>query len=132
MPKVVFKKNRLVPQDMVVEAPAGHTLLEIAEDHGAPVGSNCGGVCGCSTCHVYVAQGFDSLNDMSDREADRLDLAFDVRLHSRLGCQSVLQEGDVVVEIAEESLQAFLDENPDIRKEFDATGVLPIRPRKHH
>ncbi len=132
MPKVRFKKNRLLLVDHVLEAESGETLLEVANGKGLPVGSNCGGVCGCSTCHVYVESGFDSLEEMSDREADRLDLAFDVKLNSRLGCQAEVSEEDLVVSISEESLKAYLDENPDVRKHFDATGEFLFVPHHHH
>ncbi|MEE2901351.1 MAG: 2Fe-2S iron-sulfur cluster-binding protein [Myxococcota bacterium] len=132
MAKVIFKKNRLMKNDIVVDIEPGETLLHLAEDHGIPIGSNCGGVCGCSTCHVYVTQGFESLEEMSDREADRLDLGFDVRLNSRLSCQAELSDQELVVEITEESLQAFLDENPKIRKKFEQTGELDLIPRHHH
>ena len=132
MAKVIFKKNRLMKNDIVVDIDPGETLLHLAEDHGIPIGSNCGGVCGCSTCHVYVTQGFESLEEMSDREADRLDLGFDVRLNSRLSCQAELSDQELVVEMTEESLQAFLDENPKIRKKFEQTGELELIPRHHH
>ena len=131
MPKLTFLKNRLMAEPFTMEVPAGTTLLEAAHSVGVPVGSNCGGVCGCSTCHVYVAEGFDSLEEMSDREADRLDLGFDVRLNSRLGCQTEMADRDLVVGITDESLKAYFDENPDIRKHFEATGELLYKPHKH-
>jgi ferredoxin, 2Fe-2S len=130
MPKIVFKKNRLLKQDTTVPASDGTTILEAAHSVGVPVGSNCGGVCGCSTCHVYVVEGFDSLEEMSDKEADRLDLGFDVKLNSRLGCQAEVNGQDLVIDITEESLKAYLDENPDIRKHLQATGELLMLP--HH
>lgn len=131
MAKVKFLENRLLKEAHTFEVPAGTTLLEVAQEHGIPMGSNCGGVCGCSTCHCYVVQGFDSLDEMSDREADRLDLAFDVRLNSRLGCQAEMAGEDLVVDVSEESLKAFFDENPDLRKHWEATGELLMLPRKH-
>ena len=132
MPSITFKKNRVLSQDLTVEAEDGLTILRVAQDSGAPVGSNCGGVCGCSTCHVYVVKGLDSLEEMEEREEDRLDRAFDVRLNSRLGCQAKLNGDDLVVDISEESLKAFFDENPEIRKRYEATGVLELVPRHHH
>ena len=132
MAKVTFKKNRVLKEDLTFQAEPGTTLLEVAHDHGVPVGSNCGGVCGCSTCHLYIAQGADSLEEMSDKEADRLDNAFDVRLNSRLGCQAEVAGKDLVVDITEESLKAFFDENPDIRKTYESTGVFPFIPHKGH
>ncbi len=130
MPKVTFKKNRVLTQDLNFQARPGLSILDVAHEHGIPVGSNCGGVCGCSTCHVHVVQGFDSLEEMSDKEADRLDRAFDVRLNSRLGCQAEVGDLDLVIDITEESLKAFFDENPDIRKTYEETGVFPFLP--HH
>jgi ferredoxin, 2Fe-2S len=129
--KITFKKNRVLKEDVAVTAENGETILEVAQENGVPVGSNCGGVCGCSTCHVYVQEGFDSLDEMSDKEADRLDRAFDVKLNSRLGCQAEVNGRDLVIQISEESLKAFFDENPDIRKQYEATGVFPFVPHKH-
>ncbi|MGF1510228.1 MAG: 2Fe-2S iron-sulfur cluster-binding protein [Myxococcota bacterium] len=132
MPKVTFKKNRVLPQDVSVEAETGETILEVAAERGVPVGSNCGGVCGCSTCHVYVLRGFDDLDEMEDAEADRLDRAFDVRLNSRLGCQAEVGSDDLVIDISEESLKAYFDENPDLRKHFEETGEFKFVPHHHH
>jgi ferredoxin, 2Fe-2S len=132
MPKLVFKKNRVLAEDVTVEAEGGETLLEVAAENGIPVGSNCGGVCGCSTCHVYVSKGLDSLDEMEEAEEDRLDRAFDVKLTSRLGCQAEVGEADLVIDIAEESLKAYFDENPDIRKHFEETGEFKFVPHHHH
>lgn len=132
MPKLTFKKNRILPGDYVVEVSPGTTILEAAAHEGVPVGSNCGGVCGCSTCHVHVVKGFESLEEMEDPEADRLDRAFDVRLDSRLGCQAEVAEEDLVIDITEESLKAYFDENPDIRKHFEATGEFKFVPHHTH
>lgn len=132
MPKVKFLKNRLLKEEIEVEAKSGETILEVAAERGIPVGSNCGGVCGCSTCHVYVAKGFDSMEEMSDNEADRLDLAFDVRLESRLGCQAEVADEDLVINITEESLKAYLDENPAVRKHLEETGEFKFIPHHHH
>lgn len=126
MPTITFKKNRVLTQDYTHEADNGRTILEVAHSHGIPVGSNCGGVCGCSTCHVLIERGFDSLAEMDEPEEDRLDLAFDVKLNSRLGCQAAVNGEDLVVTITEESLKAFFDENPDIRKRYEETGIFPF------
>ncbi|MDB4972906.1 MAG: Ferredoxin, 2Fe-2S, partial [Myxococcaceae bacterium] len=83
-----------------------------AKKAGAPEGDRCGGVCACSTCHVYVTKGFDKTSELEDEEFDILDKAFDVRPSSRLGCQAKVH-GDIEVEISDESFQAFLDEHPD-------------------
>ena len=103
-----------------VEVPEGTSILEAARLCGAPVGSACGGVCACSTCHVHVIKGFDSLEDIEDKENDILDKAFDVRPTSRLGCQARVQGEELEVEITRESRQAYLDEHPDERKKLAA------------
>lgn len=107
MPKVRFVRDRIE-----VEIADGETILQAAKKAGAPEGDRCGGVCACSTCHVYVTKGFDTLSEIEDEEFDILDKAFDVRSSSRLGCQAKVH-GDIEVEISDESFQAFLDEHPD-------------------
>src|SRR5580704_13728577 len=91
-----------------IEVPSGASILEAAQKLGAPEGYACGGVCACSTCHVYVTSGGALLSDQEDEEADILDKAFDVRATSRLGCQArIVKDGVLEVEITRESLQAF-------------------------
>jgi len=96
-----------------VEAPLGSSLLEASKKVGAPEGDACGGVCACSTCHVYVTKGKELLSDQEEDEEDILDKAFDVKLSSRLGCQARIQkEGVIECEITRESLDAFYNEHP--------------------
>jgi 2Fe-2S ferredoxin len=118
MPKITFKnpEGSKSKGPLVIDCKKGITILDAAEECGARVGHACGGNLACSTCHVYVEQGLDSLPEISDKENDIMDKAFDVRSESRLGCQCRLGDEDVVVEISEESLRAWLDENPEERK----------------
>ena len=124
MPRVRFKSPF---DEVVVEVPEGTSILDAAEKCGATVGHACGGVCACSTCHVWVRKGLESLSDQEDQEADRLDQAFDVRPYSRLSCQSLVGSEDVDVDITQESLQAFLDENPELRHKLEAEGKWPLK-----
>jgi 2Fe-2S ferredoxin len=101
---------------LTVDCKKGISILEAAEECGARVGHACGGNLACSTCHVWVHEGLDSLPEVTDKENDIMDKAFDVRPESRLGCQAKLGDVDLVVEITEESLRAWLDENPEERK----------------
>jgi ferredoxin len=102
-----------------IEVPVGSSILDAAQKAGAPEGYACGGVCACSTCHVYVHKGSQLLTEMEDEENDILDKAFDVRASSRLGCQSKIEkDGDLEVEITQESLQAFENEHPEARGKF--------------
>ncbi|MGH7397173.1 MAG: 2Fe-2S iron-sulfur cluster-binding protein, partial [Candidatus Rokuibacteriota bacterium] len=72
--------------------------LDIALANRIHLEHNCGGSCACTTCHVIVREGEQSLSAMDQDEEDRLDTAEGLTLHSRLGCQAVVK-GDVVVEI---------------------------------
>jgi ferredoxin, 2Fe-2S len=74
------------------------SILDVALNFGIVIEHSCGGNCACTTCHVIVRKGERNLSPMNDTEADRLDLADGLTLHSRLACQAVVQ-GDVVVEI---------------------------------
>jgi ferredoxin, 2Fe-2S len=76
------------------------SLLDIAINYGIDLQHACGGNCACTTCHVIVKQGEENLTDMDEDEEDRIYLADNLTLHSRLGCQAVVK-GDVTVEIAD-------------------------------
>lgn len=76
------------------------SFLDIAMNHGFHLEHACGGSCACTTCHVVVKEGMGCLSEMEDDEADRLDMAADLQLNSRLGCQAhFVRDGEVVVEI---------------------------------
>lgn len=95
MPKV-----RFLPLDVEVEVPEGTILLDAALDNNIKINHNCGGNCACSTCHVHIEQGYDTLGDMSEDEQDMLDEAEDVSPVSRLACQCKVTQ-DLVVRIPE-------------------------------
>jgi ferredoxin, 2Fe-2S len=124
MPKLTFA-NPHGPGSppLTVSCERGRNILEIAEEHGARVGHACGGNLACSTCHVWVARGLDSLPEVTDKENDIMDKAFGVRAESRLACQATVGDDDLEVEITEESLKAWLDENPDERKRLAAAAA---------
>jgi ferredoxin len=105
---------RFADQAIETEVAVGESILQAARKAHAPEGDACGGVCACSTCHVYVEQGAELLSPAEENEEDILDKAFDVRINSRLGCQAkVLREGTIVVRISRESLQAYANEHPE-------------------
>ena len=87
-----------LPMGRTVEAKQGHTVLDTALNNGIDLDHACGGVCGCSTCHVIIKQRFSTLPAASEREEDMLDNAPFLQKTSRLGCQ-VEVESDLVVEI---------------------------------
>jgi len=76
------------------------SILDVAENNDIFLDHACGGVCACSTCHVLIKTGASGLTEADDDELDRLDMAADQQLNSRLGCQAVItRPGDYVVEI---------------------------------
>ena len=96
--KFTFEDKKIEP--VVVEnVESGYSILEIAEDNGVHLNHNCGGVCACSTCHVYVEKGEGGLEEISDKEEDFIDRAINPKLESRLACQCVILEDDLEVEI---------------------------------
>ncbi len=80
------------------------SILEITEDHDVHLNHNCGGVCACSTCHIYVEKGEQFLEEISDKEEDFIDRAISPRLESRLACQCVIldEEAEITVTIPDQ------------------------------
>lgn len=88
----------------------GQSLLEVALKNDIELHHNCGGVCACSTCHLYVLTGDRSLEELSDKEEDFIDRAVNPRINSRLGCQCLLLEGDGEIEVRLPDQTQFLGE----------------------
>ncbi|HET7823911.1 MAG TPA: 2Fe-2S iron-sulfur cluster-binding protein [Anaeromyxobacter sp.] len=101
MPRVTF-----VPADRSVEVPRGTSIHDAADAAGVDLPSNCGGVCACTTCHVWIEEGQGGLSDIEDREDDKLQEAAGLSAHSRLGCQARIGEEDVVVRIPGNRIKA--------------------------
>lgn len=93
---VQFENGKLPYENHGLE----QSILDVALNFGVPLDHACGGNCACTTCHVWVKEGTENLSEMDDDEADRLDMAADLQLNSRLGCQAqIVKPGKVVVEI---------------------------------
>ncbi len=97
-------ENRTVEFDLDTLPYSDHgkpaSILDAALNFGVHLEHACGGNCACTTCHVVVHKGEELLSAMDDDEADKLDSAADLTLHSRLGCQcQIVKPGDIVVEI---------------------------------
>ena len=86
------------------------SLLEVALLNDIELHHNCGGVCACSTCHVYINKGEDYLEELSDKEEDFIDRAINPRINSRLGCQCVLQYDDGDIDVTLPDQTQFLGE----------------------
>jgi ferredoxin, 2Fe-2S len=91
MAKVTFKfEDNSIPEQAVSGDFADQSILEITELFDIHLNHNCGGVCACSTCHIYVERGEQHLEEISDKEEDFIDRAINPRLESRLACQCVI------------------------------------------
>jgi 2Fe-2S ferredoxin len=87
------------PDGKTIEAPAGTSLCEAMLDNGVEIEHACEMSCACTTCHVVVKEGFESLGEMDEAEEDLLDRAWGLAPTSRLSCQAILSDRDVTIEI---------------------------------
>ena len=92
------------PQGAELQVPAGTSICEALLDNNIKIEHACDMVCACTTCHVIVRQGFNSLNAAEDEEEDLLDRAWGLEPLSRLSCQAILAQEDVTVEIPKYSI----------------------------
>jgi 2Fe-2S ferredoxin len=92
------------PQGIEVNAPAGTSICEALLDNKISIEHACDMVCACTTCHVIVREGIDSLNELEENEEDMLDRAWGLEPNSRLSCQTILAQQDVTIEIPRYSI----------------------------
>jgi 2Fe-2S ferredoxin len=104
-----FEQAGLEPVVLKDIAP-GQSLLEVALSNDVDLHHNCGGVCACSTCHLYVNKGEQFIEEISDKEEDFIDRAVNPRLNSRLGCQCLLLDGTGEIEVTLPDQTQFLGE----------------------
>ena len=100
MTRVTFLPHQeICPDGKVVDAEPGTTVLDAALRNGIAIEHACEKSCACTTCHIIVQQGYDSLNEPSEDEEDMLDKAWGLEPESRLGCQAVIGDEELVIEI---------------------------------
>lgn len=100
MPQIIFLPHEeLCPDGAVVEADTGTTVLDAALRNDIIIEHACEKSCACTTCHLIIREGFDSLEESDELEDDMLDKAWGLEQESRLGCQAVVADEDLVVEI---------------------------------
>ena len=100
MPQIIFLPNAdHCPEGAVIEAKTGETVLDAALRNGIDIEHACEKSCACTTCHVVVREGFNSLAAAEELEEDLLDKAWGLEPNSRLSCQAVVADTDLVVEI---------------------------------
>lgn len=96
---VVLPHASLCPEGAVIEAPSGKSVCDVLLENDIEIEHACEKSCACTTCHVVVREGYDSLNEPKEKEEDLLDMAWGLEATSRLSCQAVVGEENLVVEI---------------------------------
>lgn len=105
MPQIIVLPHvELCPQGAVIEAKPGVSICDTLLEHDIDIDHACDKVCACTTCHVIVREGFASLESPEDKEEDLLDKAWGLEPYSRLSCQAIVQDTDLVVEIPKYSI----------------------------
>lgn len=105
MPQIIVLPHvELCPDGAAIEAKAGDSICDTLLHHDIEIEHACDQVCACTTCHVIVREGFNSLNASSEKEDDLLDKAWGLEPQSRLSCQAIVGEQDLVIEIPKYSI----------------------------
>jgi 2Fe-2S ferredoxin len=100
MPKItVLPHASLCPDGIRIEARAGTSLCDALLENHVDIEHACEKSCACTTCHVILREGFDSLEPAEEKEEDLLDKAWGLEATSRLSCQAKLADRDLVIEI---------------------------------
>jgi 2Fe-2S ferredoxin len=100
MPKITFLPHqKICPNGITIEAPTGISICDAALNAGVAIEHACEKSCACTTCHVIVREGFESLAPASEKEEDMLDKAWGLEPLSRLSCQAKVAGRDLVIEI---------------------------------
>lgn len=105
MPQIIFLPHaELCPDGAVIEASPGESILDAALRNNIDIEHACEKSCACTTCHVYVREGASSLEPSDELEDDMLDKAWGLDSNSRLSCQVVVSDEDLVIEIPKYTL----------------------------
>ena len=112
MPKLkVLPHPQLCPQGAEIEAREGVSILDTLLANGIEIEHACEKSCACTTCHVVVREGFDSLDEPQEKEEDMLDKAWGLEASSRLSCQARVRGADLVVEIPKYTINYAREEH---------------------
>lgn len=100
----ILPHHEICPEGAVIELNEGENLCEGLHDNGIKIEHACDMSKACTTCHVVVRQGFDSLEEMDDIEGDLLDRAWGLEPNSRLSCQCIIANENLTIEIPKYTL----------------------------
>lgn len=105
MPQIIVLPHvELCPEGTVIQAETGTSICDALLNNDIDIDHACDKVCACTTCHVIVREGYKSLNAAEDNEDDLLDKAWGLEPLSRLSCQAIVADTDLVVEIPKYSI----------------------------
>ncbi len=96
---VVLPNEKLCPEGAVIEAERGESICEALLRNDIEIEHACEMSCACTTCHVVVREGYDSMEEPDELEDDYLDKAWGLEPESRLSCQAIVDDEDLVIEI---------------------------------
>ena len=100
MPQIIVLPNEdMCPEGAVFDVESGQSICDAMLANDVDIEHACEKSCACTTCHVIVREGFDSLNESSEEEDDLLDKAWGLEPESRLSCQAIVGDEDLVIEI---------------------------------
>jgi 2Fe-2S ferredoxin len=100
MPRIiVLPHEELCPEGKLFDAEPGISICDALLQHGVEIEHACEKSCACTTCHVILREGFDTLEPADDLEEDMLDKAWGLEPNSRLSCQALVADKDLVVEV---------------------------------
>jgi len=100
MPKLtVLPNSTLCPDGATIEAQSGESICDVLLNNDIEIDHACEQSCACTTCHIIVREGFDSLTPSNEEEDDMLDKAWGLDPNSRLSCQTLIGKSDLVIEI---------------------------------
>ena len=100
MTKLIFLPHEeMCPEGAMFEVEPGITVCDAALKNGIDIEHACEKSCACTTCHIYIREGLDSLEEATEDEDDLLDKAWGLEPDSRLSCQAVVGDEDLVIEI---------------------------------
>jgi len=111
VPKIkVFPHPEICPKGQDIDAKVGESLCETMLDNKIPIEHACELSCACTTCHVIVRKGFQSLKSATDEEEDMLDKAWGLEANSRLSCQIIIGEEDLEIELPKYTINMVSEE----------------------
>lgn len=105
MPQIIILPHEeLCPEGAAIEAKSGISICDNLLEHDIDIDHACEKACACTTCHVVVREGYRSLEAADEKEDDLLDKAWGLEPFSRLSCQAIVADQDLVIEIPKYSL----------------------------